>query len=130
MSPPTQVARVTTYRAIVGRLLAARRSGLNLDQRTLATAVGLTQSTWSRIESGTSSLSLDQLKRACDVLRVLPGVMLEQADQVSSGIMRCGVEVLHDRCDEADRSARYLGGDRLTELMLAILSKKKLKTKL
>lgn len=72
---------MTTYPAVVGAILIARRKELGLSQNALAESVGLTVSTWSRIENGDSALTIEQLKLAGDKLNVLPSQILKEADE-------------------------------------------------
>ncbi|MCY1260062.1 transcriptional regulator, y4mF family [compost metagenome] len=76
----TDMRPVTTYAAIVGAVLAQVRSAGGLTQGDLAKAVGIGPSTWSRIEKGESSLSVDQLKLAADALNLPASQILEMVD--------------------------------------------------
>ena len=58
----------TTYQAVIGRVIVNFRKQLAVDQALLAGAAGVTQSTWSRIERGESSLSIEQLAKADEVI--------------------------------------------------------------
>lgn len=63
----------------VGLALRAIRKNLELDQTAIATAVGVTQSTWSRIENGESALNIDQLEAAAIALDVEPEEIFDLA---------------------------------------------------
>lgn len=71
----------TTYLAIVGSVFVRLRKELGIEQAALAKAVGLNQSTWSRIERGESSLSIDQLFLAADCLRIKPSIVIQESEQ-------------------------------------------------
>jgi transcriptional regulator with XRE-family HTH domain len=122
----TPISPSTTYRAIVGKLLSVRRSERKLDQEALGRAVGVNQSTWSRIETGTSAMSLDQLRRACHALGLTPGALLTHADAAAAHIARRGVEILTEPgdSDESDKAVAFLGGAALAALVLAVIAKK------
>ncbi|HMY00520.1 MAG: helix-turn-helix transcriptional regulator [Pseudomonadales bacterium] len=83
---------MTTYPAVVGAILIARRKELGLSQNALAESVGLTVSTWSRIENGDSALTIEQLKLAGDKLNVLPSQILKEADEKIIELKNRGIE--------------------------------------
>jgi len=58
----------TNYNSIVGAVISRKRSEEGLNQSDLAEAVGVGISTWSRIENGDGSCSIEQLKLACEKL--------------------------------------------------------------
>lgn len=76
------IIQATTYAIIVGRILTKRRKSCGLRQEALATALGVTQSTWSRIENGTSALTISQLAIAARALNLPPSDLIAQADEV------------------------------------------------
>ena len=94
----------TTYQAVLGRLIAQKRKERTLDQEEMARRVGVSRSTWSRIESGSSTLSLDQLAKAAGALGMTMGELMLEADELVRELRRRGVEV-HDSRDQV-RSAR------------------------
>ena len=118
----------TTYQAVLGRLIAQKRKERNLDQEEMARRVGVSRSTWSRIESGSSTLSLDQLAKAAGALGMTMGELMLEADDLVRELRRRGVEV-HDSRDQV-RSARpggaaavaFLGGAVLGGIVAAMLA--------
>jgi transcriptional regulator with XRE-family HTH domain len=72
----------TTYPALVGSILAALRkqAAPGLTQQQLADAVGVSISTWSRIETGETALTVEQLAMAANKLGTSPGALLGAAD--------------------------------------------------
>jgi transcriptional regulator with XRE-family HTH domain len=73
---------VTTYPALVGGVLAAlrRQSVPPVTQQRVADAVGVSVSTWSRIETGETALTVEQLAMAASMLGTSPGAILGAAD--------------------------------------------------
>ena len=57
----------TTYQAVLGRLIVQKRQEKQIDQGEMARHVGVSRSTWSRIEAGASALTMDQLAKAATV---------------------------------------------------------------
>ena len=88
---------IVTYPALVGKLLAQRRDQIGLKQGELAGTLGLSQSAYSRLESGESVLNLAQLRNVCAQLGVTPAQVLQAADQYESLLRRQGVEVVAEK---------------------------------
>ena len=82
---------ITTYPAVVGAYLAAKRNELKLSQGALAEKVGLTASTWSRIESGESALTIEQLAQAAQALSMTPGALLCTIDAITAELNKRGI---------------------------------------
>lgn len=120
---PKSITPATTFPAIIGRLLAVQRDRLNLDQATVAAAVGVTQPTWSRIERGESAISVDQLRRACNRLGLVPGQLLNQADSAKAQLERQGISVV-ESADDTDKALAFLGLAALAALIVGLASKK------
>lgn len=59
--------------------------------------MGLSRSTWSRIENGESALTMDQLARAADVLNVRPHEILADADKAQKYLVDGGLKVVPER---------------------------------
>ncbi len=87
----------TTYPAIVGHVLASHRSRIPATQGDIARKLGLSPSTWSRVERGEVGLTMDQLSAAASVLGVEPGQILARADHVSQTLAARGVNVERQR---------------------------------
>lgn len=62
--------------AVMGRRLAKQRTAAGLTQEQLARRLKVTPAYVSRIERGTTRLSLKMLTRVCDELGVNPGYIL------------------------------------------------------
>ena len=112
----------TSYPAIVGRILAQKRSALDLSQRAVADALDITQGAWSRIESGSSVISLDQLHAAADFLGVTPAAILRLADSAERRLKDQGVEIMLSRSEST--GAAMMTGAALGALLAAILLRK------
>ena len=88
---------VVTYPTLVGRLLVQRREQLGLKQGALAEAMGLSQSAYSRLESGESVLNLSQLRNVCAQLGLSPAQVLHAADQYEQQLRQQGVDVVAEK---------------------------------
>ena len=104
--PPTPVV---TYPALVGQVVAHQRSARGIKQGELATALGLSQSAYSRLESGDSVLNLSQLNSIAQRLGVPPARILDLADQYQMRLHQQGVEVVPGKQDHSAAIAIGLG---------------------
>ncbi len=102
MSVPLQHA--TSYPAVLGRLLVSARISCNLEQQAVADAVGVSRSTWSRIENGEIALTIEQLSAACAMLKIEPGQLVQQADAASKKLEGRGVVVSRARWESAGKA--------------------------
>lgn len=98
----------TTYPAIVGRILAAHREERQIEQSDIANQIGVSQSTWSRIERGETALTVEALARAAKVLGVSSSSVLDDADRAKEGLAQMDVKVLMDRPRSGGETALLL----------------------
>jgi hypothetical protein len=76
-----QFAATTTFPAVVGTVLQAIRKARKKEQRELADALGMKSiSAWSKIESGDTAITIEQLAVAAAVLDVTPSQVLAEAE--------------------------------------------------
>lgn len=92
---------VVPYSVIVGRVLQHRRMQLGLQQSDLASALRITQSAYSRLESGDIVLSLTQLRIAAAVLRTSGAEILASADGYAFYLQGQGVQITDERKDNS-----------------------------
>jgi transcriptional regulator with XRE-family HTH domain len=117
----------TTYPAIVGGVLAQIRNQKNLRQDEVAGAVGVTQATWSRIESGQSSITVEHLRLASGKLGHSPGQFLEFADQAEHNLRQSGAEIIHARSGDKERDVAIaiIASVTLLAVIAVIIASKK-----
>lgn len=119
---------VTTYSQLVARTVGyLRQRQAAYDQKTFAEHMGVSPSTWSRIESGQVGLTLDQLAQAATLLGYRsPAELLATADRASTNMQRQGVRVLTGReAAKDDQTFAYLGAAALGALLAAAVVKGK-----
>jgi transcriptional regulator with XRE-family HTH domain len=122
--PDGSLKPAATYPSLVGNVLAQMRGQQNLHQGELAAAVSVTQATWSRIENGHTSITVEHLRLAARTLGCLPGEILTLADQAETMMQISGVEVVPTRDDTNLRSALILiGAVALTAFVTAAIVK-------
>lgn len=120
------IQNVTTYSVLVARLVGELRKTRNLDQKHFAERLGVSQSTWSRAETGQVGISLDQLAAAAEVLGVKPAQILIHVETAIEQLKRRGVTVLIGKeATKDDQSFAYLGAAALGALVVTILAKGK-----
>ncbi|MBR8361361.1 helix-turn-helix domain-containing protein [Burkholderia vietnamiensis] len=84
---------VTTSGAILGQVLVKLRTSIGLKQHELAEGVGVSASTWSRIEKGDSGLSIDQLRAAAKALGVSAALILQMVEEAEKEVKSRGIDV-------------------------------------
>jgi transcriptional regulator with XRE-family HTH domain len=114
----------TTYPAIVGGVLAKIRNDRNLRQDELAQSVGITQATWSRIECGHCSITVEHLRKAADKLGASPGEILKYADRAESDFRKKGgyVSASHDSLNNNQKVVLIAAGALLIVIAAAIMA--------
>jgi len=103
----------------VGRILAMRREELALEQTDIAKNVGVSQSTWSRIERGESAFTVDQLGKAARALGASPGQLLQQADDAAAGLAELNVIIEPERPSRSTETALTLIGAAVLGFLIA-----------
>lgn len=97
------------YTALVGKAVMTRRDAYGLKQSDFATQVGLSQSALSRAESGESVINVAQIHRFAQALGTTPAQLIHEADVLAQGLARQGVDVQHEKPDNAAAVAVGLG---------------------
>ena len=125
MSTKDQLKPETTYQAVVGGILFKLRKKQQIDQRLLAKAIGVTQSTWSRIERGESTLSIGQLANAAEYLGVNASSVLLEVENVVKELRERGVTIKVTSAQDSKSKAgiAMIGAAALGVLIGAALSK-------
>ena len=122
----------TTYQTVLGQLIAIKRRQRKMDQDELARYVGVSNSTWSRIEAGLSTLSIDQLAKAAAKLGVPVGELASEADDLVRALLRQENVEVHSSRDQTNSAASgveastgmFLRGGTLTATVAAMMRKK------
>lgn len=125
----------TTYQAVLGRLIVRKRQEKQIDQEDMARHVGVGRSTWSRIEAGTSALSMDQLAKAANKLDIPMGELMLEVDAIVRRLREHGVDVADSR-DQTSAAKRgkaaaatvaFLGGALLGGIIAGVMADKESK---
>lgn len=86
-----------SYPEIVGGVLKQIRTQLQMDQATIAKAVGVAQPTWSRIENGSVPITVEQLAFIAPQLKMTPSQILARADMAADSFRKQGIQVTPQR---------------------------------
>ena len=92
-----QTTPIVVYSALVGKILTQQRERQSIKQGELAAVLGLSQSAYSRLESGDSVLNVSQLRNACGHLKIMPSFVLDLADQYEAQLRRQGVDIILEK---------------------------------
>lgn len=88
-----QIQHVTTYNGIIGAVLRQRRDQMGLEQAQIAQRLGVTQSSYSRIESGKTSLTLVQLSDIAPHFGLSPHGFIARVESLKYDMERQGIKV-------------------------------------
>ena len=117
----------TTYQTVLGRLIVQKRQEKYIDQDEMARHVGVSRSTWSRIETGTSALNMDQLARVANKLEIPLSELIRDTETIIEELKNQDVKV-HDSRDQVSSKSGslapvvFLGGAVLGGIVAALLA--------
>src|ERR1700741_3442882 len=104
---------------LVGKAVAARRMTLGLQQQVVARALGITQASLSRLETGQSSFTAEQLSVVANVLKTSAGDLYADADRAATQLRAQGHKIA--RVDkEIEPDWKPIGAVVLAGLLLAL----------
>jgi transcriptional regulator with XRE-family HTH domain len=114
---------VMPYNALVGHVIQRHRESLGKNQGEVAQALGLTQSAYSRVESGQTALTVSHLRALTNALRTTPESILSEADSLAKQLVKKGVQVPNEKPTDNDNEvkAAFLIG---LGILLALLASK------
>ncbi|MFP5211762.1 MAG: helix-turn-helix domain-containing protein [Acidobacteriota bacterium] len=111
----------TTFSALVGWVIANERARLGLTQAALASKMELPQSSWSRLESGQTLLTVDQLDRVAHHLQITAHEIMNRAEQLRATLTNQGVQVNAGARQTGKNAENFLWGAALGALVTALL---------
>lgn len=121
----------TTYSAVLGVVLANLRRRLGVEQSDMANRMGLSQASYSRLEGGKSSFSVDQMFQATAALGISGDELNQQLDGTIIQLQANGIDVvpqLRGNTTQAKEGGvgvgHILAGAALGALLIGLLSKK------
>ena len=84
----------TSYSAVLGVLLANIRREKGLEQSKVAEKMGLSQASYSRLESGSSSFSVDQMFLAAEAVGVSSAELTDRLNKTINRLRASGVKIV------------------------------------
>jgi transcriptional regulator with XRE-family HTH domain len=112
----------TTYRAVLGSLLASLREERRLTQDAVAKMVGVSAPTWSRIEKGDNPLTTEQLRRAAIGMEMTASAILALEEATVAELAGRGIDVREDLSrDEAEPSSFANVGNMVAAFAIPVL---------
>ena len=89
---------VISYAQIIGQVVRSRREMQGIPLLTMAESVNLsTASGWSRVETGDTTMTLAQLRKAARALGIEPSLFIQQADTIALQLEEAGIIVYDER---------------------------------
>ncbi len=124
-----QIRSLTTYSAVLGVVLSNRRQELGIEQEEMAAKMGLSQPSYSRLESGKSVFSLDQMFMACDVLNISTEEIIKRVNRYIRHLQADGITVVPNKranaknAEGATDMGSLVAGAALGAIIMGLLSK-------
>lgn len=123
-----------TYSAILGVVLSNLRKQKNMEQGEVASKMGLTQASYSRLEAGKSTFSIDQMYQAAFALNLNGSDVIKEVESYSYHLQNDGINVVPQirgntsqaiqKQDTGNNIAKFVAGAALGAVLFSILSKK------
>ncbi|WP_038246508.1 helix-turn-helix domain-containing protein [Ghiorsea bivora] len=111
-----------TFRAMLGNCLKNIRQLKHIEQAYIASHVGISQSTWSKIERGESSISVSQLVQAARLFNIQPSDILLNVETLIRELESQGVHIEYEKVVNSNSTATsFVGGAALGALITAVL---------
>lgn len=118
-------AQFVSYRALVGQIVVRHRTIQNISQKQLADRLGIAPASLSRLETGQSAFSIDQLAVVAHVLKTTPHQLTAEADDFAHQLARAGYNVVRSLQEAKEDWSPLVGAALLGILVgLAISGKK------
>jgi len=123
-----------TYSAVLGVVLSNLRKQKNMEQGEVASKMGLTQASYSRLEAGKSTFSIDQMYQAASALNLNGSDVIKEVENYSYHLQTDGINVVPQirgntsqaiqKQDTGNKIAKFVAGAALGAVLFSILSKK------
>lgn len=113
----------TTYSAVLGSIIANSRKAQGKEQADIATILGITQASYSRLESGKSSMTTDQIFLVSKALGMTPSKLFIQVENSVQALDSSGFMVVPQlRGSQSEGTGKVIVGAALGALLMGILS--------
>lgn len=112
-------AQFVSYRALMGQTVVRRRTAQNISQKQLADRLRITPASLSRLETGQSAFSIDQLAVVAHALNTAPHQLTAEADEFARQLANAGYNVVRS-VNEAKEDWTPLVGAALLGILLGV----------
>lgn len=112
------------YRALVGQVIASKRQLKRMPQKDLAKAMGVNPASLSRLETGESIPTVEQIALIASLLDDTAGNIVTEADNAASRLQAQGFMIVHSPSD-APSGLQPLGAAVLGGLLVAMFTQGK-----
>lgn len=124
----------TSFSAVLGVVIANHRKLKRLDQAPFAAQMGLSQASYSRLESGRAVFSIEHLYKVAEILGVPPQQLLSEVDRAKASLrsenvqvepaVRANSGVAKKNEQEGSEVGTFVAGAALGALVFAALTRK------
>ncbi|UAB69238.1 helix-turn-helix transcriptional regulator [Vibrio sp. SCSIO 43132] len=126
--------KMVSYSSILGVVVANKRKELGVEQSVLAEKMGLSQASYSRLESGKSTFSVDQMFECAKALGIPPDELfnsvvntvnnLKQSEQVEVQAQPRG-NATKAKAEGGNKVGTFIAGAALGALIIGLAGKSK-----
>ena len=92
---------------IIGERLKKARKSKGITQEKLSHEIGVSIAFLSRIERGSSQISLKRLSQVCNILQIEAGQILNGSSEDSNEYLNTDFKMLLDKCTEKQKKMIY-----------------------
>lgn len=125
--------QLTSYSAVLGVVLASKRKELKIEQGQMAEKMGLSQASYSRLESGKSSFSVDQMFQSAEALGLDSKDIFQQLLTTSAKLKEEDISVepqlrgnaTKAKADGTNNVGAFVAGAALGALLVGLVGKGK-----
>ena len=116
MSSPSIPTPEVPYSALLGQVIKQARTEQGGQQGSMANLLGLSQSAYSRLESGDSMFNVWQLRQCAELLHTTPSKLMARVEELEMQLVRNRVSIVEAK--KANPAAALMG----VALLLAIIA--------
>ena len=87
------IEKKTTYSGVFGQVISNLRTAQGIEQEVMAEKMGISQASYSRLENGKATFSIDQMYQASDALGFKVKHLIEKVDNYTSHLALEGIKV-------------------------------------
>lgn len=97
VSTPADLAPEMPYSALLGQVVKAERIRRCIDQGAMAASLGISQSAYSRLESGDTTMNVWQLRSCARVLRLSVVKLMHSVERYETQLAAQGIEIVAEK---------------------------------